>query len=101
MDGGEILILFEGAPAMEEAPSFGIKEGVETAAFFGPRRKYKKAGSNDPGDRDEKPRTAYFCGSGEQFVPEGIHRPSILKIRAKISRLKVVELRQKSSQGRK
>ena len=100
MDGGEILVLVEGAPEMKEGAAIGIEGGIEAAAFGDlPPGKEKIAGSDAPGDGREEPRAAEGGEADEQRVPEAVHGLKSEKMRAQMSRLKVDELRRKSRQG--
>ena len=102
MDGGETLVLFEGAREMIESAARGIEGGIEAAAFRDlPPGKKKIAGGNAPGDGREEPRPAEGGDADEQCIPEAIHGFKNEKMRAQMSRLKVDELRRKSRQGRK
>ena len=104
MDGGEVLVLVEGAQEMKERAAPGEEGGVEAAAFGDPSPgKEKIAGGDRPGDGAKEPRTAQGGKADEQGVPEAVHRRGIKseKIRSQMSRLKVEELRRKSRQGRK
>ena len=93
MDGGEVLKLPEYAKEVKKAVLFRIESGKKAQAFPSFAGNAEIAGGNKPGDKNKKPAATEAATLVQNGVPETGHGNMVLKMRAKISREKVAELR--------
>ena len=101
VDSCEVLILEERTVVVVQKIFVGIQQTVKATALFHIFREAKIPCSNDPRDNRKQPPSEYSSHFFKDSVPEVFHPflEKTEKIRLKISRLNVAELRRKSSQG--
>ena len=102
VNSGEMLVLLKGTPEMVASASLRIEGGIKSTAFPDVSGKEKITCRDYPGDKGKEPGTEDPGDPCREFVPKAVHRITylnIMKILSHIKRLKVAELRRKSSQG--